>query len=307
MRKALGKRGGQVEKELNFYSHEQVSDRLVLVTEGYSMVHRFTIGVVIGDEKILVIDAGLGGGSGLRPYIEGITGTGKTMICAATHNHPDHMGSAKNFDEAYVSWLDYPARNDFSLNREQRLEDLKGFALDNEEVQRYCSRHMIDNRDTECLDIKDGDVFDLGGVVIRAIWLPGHSEGSMAFYNHEEGYVFTGDSVNTDVHLKKLDREGMIRYQTYMKRFVDLVAPDTVVYPAHLPLAMDMKIAENLISAAEDLIQGRNLEQDPPGETIFAGRNNNPDIRMHFCNNTCIVYNREKIKEKPVEKGGQDE
>lgn len=296
-----------MKEELNFYSHEQVSERLILVTEGYSMVHRFTIGVVIGEEKILVIDAGLGGGSGLRPYIERLTGTGKPIICAATHNHPDHMGSAKTFDEAYVSWLDYPSRNDFSLNREQRLEDLKGFSLGNAEVLQYCAEHMIDNRDTECLDIKDGDVFDLGGVKIRAIWIPGHSEGSMAFYNQEEGYVFTGDSVNTDVHLKKLNREGLIRYQSYLKRFIGMVSPDSKVYPAHLPLTMDMKVAASLVSAAEDLIQGRNLEQDPPGETIFEDRNNNPDIRMHFCSNTCIVYNREKIKKGPAGSGGQNE
>ena len=283
-------------EDLNFYSYERVSDRLILVTEGYSMVHRFTIGVIMGDEKILVIDAGLGAGSGLRPYIESIIGTDKPMICAATHNHPDHMGSAKTFDEAYVSWLDYPSRNDFALNTEQRLEDLKDFALRNEEVQNYCTSHILDNHDVKCLDIKDGDQFDLGGVKIRAIWIPGHSNGSMAFYNEEEKYVFSGDSVNTDVHLKKLDRDGLIRYQTYMKRFISLVSPDAAVYPAHLPLTMDMKIAANLVDAAEDLIQGRSLEQDPPGETIFKDRNNNPDIRMHFRNNTCIVYNREKIK-----------
>lgn len=285
-----------MKEDLNFYSHERVSERLILVTEGYSMVHRFTIGVIIGDEKILVIDAGLGAGSGLRQYIESLTGTGKPMICAATHNHPDHMGSAKTFDEAYVSWLDYPCRNDFALNVEQRLEDLKGFALGNEEVQSYCEEHILDNHDVKCRDIRDGDVFDLGGVKIRAVWLPGHSEGSMVFYNEEEKYLFAGDSVNTDVHLKKLDREGLIRYQSHLKRLIGLAAPDTIVYPAHLPLTMDMRIAENLVSAAEDLIQGRNLEQDPPGETIFTSRNNNPDIRMHFCSNTCIVYDRKKIK-----------
>lgn len=289
-----------MEKYLNFYSHEQISDRLILVTEGYSMVHRFTIGVVLGDEKIMVIDGGLGGDGGLRAYIEKLTGSEKPMICAATHNHPDHMGCAKLFDQAYVSYLDYPSRNDFALNKAQRLEDLKGFSLNNKEVQDYCTSRAIDNEDTRCLDIKDGDVFDLGGVRIQAIWIPGHSEGSMAFYNEEEGYAFTGDSINTDVHLKKLDREGMKRYQAYLKRFISLVRPDTKIYPAHLPLTMDIKVAESLAQAAEDLIQDRNLKEDPPGETIFAARNNNPEIRMHFWGNACIVYDRSRFMEKKL-------
>ena len=56
-------------ENLCFWSHERKSEHLYIVTEGYSMVHRFTIGVVVGDEKVLVIDAGLGVAPGLRDYI----------------------------------------------------------------------------------------------------------------------------------------------------------------------------------------------------------------------------------------------
>ena len=42
---------------LKFWSHRRVNRRLCIVTEGYSMVHRFTIGVIEGDRKVLVIYA----------------------------------------------------------------------------------------------------------------------------------------------------------------------------------------------------------------------------------------------------------
>ena len=134
--------------QLNFISHEQISERLYIFTEGYSMVHRFTIGVIIGDEKVLVIDAGLGAADGLRETIESIVGTGKPLVCACTHCHPDHVGSAKLFDEAYCSHLDWPARADFALSTQQRLTDLKGFALNSPEVLEYCQEHIIENEDT---------------------------------------------------------------------------------------------------------------------------------------------------------------
>ena len=274
----------------NFFSHEQISERLYIFTEGYSMVHRFTIGVIIGDEKVLVIDAGLGAADGLRETIESIVGTGKPLVCACTHCHPDHVGSAKLFDEAYCSHLDWPARADFALSTEQRLTDLKGFALNSPEVLEYCQEHIIENDDTIFRDIRDGDVFDLGGVEIEAIALPGHSAGSMAFFNSEEKYVFTGDAINTDVSLKKLDRNGFRRYIDTLKRFISRVGEDVTIYPAHLPLSMNIAIAKNLIVICRDLVAA-NTAGDPPGETIFAERNNNPDIRMHYYNNTCIVYN----------------
>lgn len=282
-------------KKLNFLSHEKISDRLYIFTEGYSMVHRFTIGVIVGDEKVLVIDAGMAlGGGDLREAIEAVVGKDKPMICACTHCHPDHAGAAKLFDEAYVSYLDWPAFAGFAFGTEQRLEDLHGFGLESPEVLAYCEKNILINTDTTFKDVKDGDVFDLGGVKILAIGLPGHSKGSMAYYNAEENYVFTGDAVNTDTHLKKLDVEGFKAYKATLERFCEIVDKNARVYPAHLPLTMDMSIARNLIACCDDLIAG-NVAGDPPGETIFEKRNNNPDIRMHFRNNTAIVYNRALI------------
>lgn len=282
--------------QLNFFSHEQISQRLWIFTEGYSMVHRFTIGVIIGDEKILVVDSGLGATNNLRETIESVVGKTKPLICVCTHLHPDHAGSAKRFDEAYCSHLDWPARSDFALNAQQRLTDLEGFSLNNAEVLAYGKTHMIENADSTFKDIQDGDIFDLGGVQIEAVHVPGHSAGSMAFFNRAEKYVFTGDAINTDVRLRKLGRAGFKAYIEMLSRFIARVGEDVTLYPTHLPLAMDISIARNLIVICQDLLDG-NTAGDPPGETIFAERNNNPDVRMHYYNNTCIVYSEKMLAE----------
>ncbi len=36
---------------INFFSHEKISDRLIIFNERYSMVHRFTIGCILRDRK----------------------------------------------------------------------------------------------------------------------------------------------------------------------------------------------------------------------------------------------------------------
>ncbi|SDT60830.1 Glyoxylase, beta-lactamase superfamily II [Pseudarthrobacter equi] len=41
----------------------------------------------------------------------------------------------------------------------------------------------------------DGDEFEVGGAVLKAIHTPGHSPGSTCFYLASEGTVFTGDTL----------------------------------------------------------------------------------------------------------------
>ncbi len=283
--------------KINFFSHEKLSERLIVFNEGYSMVHRFTIGCIVGDEKIMIVDAGLGMTGDFRQYIEGVVGTAKPFVLTCTHLHPDHVGSAIQFEERYCSHLDQgnPDMVAFSFNDEGRLADLEDFALESKVAIEYCKEHMLRNNKCEFKDIKDGDIFDLGGVRIEAIAVPGHTEGSMAFYNRDENYCFTGDAINTDVHLKKLDREGFRRYKKTMESFVSRVDEGVTLYPAHLPMPMTLDIAKSLILICEDLINSTNIKRDPMGETIFRGRQNNRSIRMHYVNNTCIVYNRDVL------------
>jgi glyoxylase-like metal-dependent hydrolase (beta-lactamase superfamily II) len=44
-------------------------------------------------------------------------------------------------------------------------------------------------------ELHDGDVFEVGGVKLKAIHTPGHSPGSTCFYLASEGTVFTGDTL----------------------------------------------------------------------------------------------------------------
>lgn len=280
--------------ELSFFSHDWVNDHLLLISEGYSVVHRFTIGVVIGSEYVAIIDSGLGATPDLRIYIEGLVGTEKPFICLCTHCHPDHVGSAISFDQAYCSHLDWPNRADFALNREQRLEDLEAFCSESTETLAYAQKMILENKYATFRDILDERVFDLGGVVLKAFHIPGHSHGSMIFINESENYAFTGDSINTDVHLKKLDQIGLKKYLIALERFKTRVSPNITLYPTHLPFAMDISVVDNLLAIGFDLLLGK-VENDPPGETIFRKRANNPDIRMHYVRNTCIVYNRQML------------
>lgn len=280
-------------EHINFFSHERFSPRLIMFNEGYSMVHRFVIGCVVGDEKILVIDTGFGMTDELRRYIESVVGTDKPIICACTHGHADNVGSACLFDEAYCSLRDFENGED-PFNNELRLKALEDYCLDSKVAMAYCKENMLQDNRATFKDIKDGDVFDLGGVKIQAIAMPGHSSGSMAFYNAEEKYVFTGDAVSTDIRLIKLNSAGLLKYADTLRHFISIVGDDVTIYPAHLPLEMTINVAKSLVRACEEVAGGINTAHDMPGESIFKARQNNRSIRMHYADNCCIVYDRTK-------------
>lgn len=290
---------------INFLSSEQFSDRLFILTEGYSMVHRFTIGVIIGDEKILVVDAGLGMTGELRHYIEGIVGTDKPMICVCTSGRADHIGAACLFDEAYLNkadadWSHFGRGQKDPFDPIYRYMQLVDYGLESNIVMDYCREHMIPDNHVKFEDIADGQIFDLGGVKIEAIALPGSTPGSMMFYNAEEKYCFTGEAINTDVHLTDLGTAQMAQYAENVKRAIGRMDPDTVLYPYHLPLPMTMEVAKNLIPICTEIAEGK-ITMDPPAESIFHGYKNDRNVRGHYINNTCVVYDRSKL-DGPLER-----
>ncbi|MCA1741182.1 MAG: MBL fold metallo-hydrolase, partial [Bacteroidales bacterium] len=82
--------------------------------------------------------------------------------------------------------------------------------------------------------LNDRQIVSFGGVTLEAIYVPGHSAGSIAYYSKEEGCAFTGDALfaggigRTD--LPGGDYEQLI--ESIKTRLLTL--PDeTVIYPGH--------------------------------------------------------------------------
>lgn len=59
----------------------------------------------------------------------------------------------------------------------------------------YCKEHIVKKSTFSYRNIKDGDLFDLGGCALEAISFGGHTKGSMCFFNRKQKYVITADSI----------------------------------------------------------------------------------------------------------------
>jgi len=122
------------------------------------LVYNESVYVVEGDERALVIDAG-----SHMPNLDKVvaTLTDKSPVMVLTHGHGDHVGGVGCFPEVWV----HPA--------------------DAGMLRRYSGTVK---------SLEDDQVFDLGGRQIEVLYTPGHTSGSVTFFDKEHHYGFSGDA-----------------------------------------------------------------------------------------------------------------
>jgi len=118
--------------------------------------------LVEGNDRAVLIDAGTRV-PGLDKIVAGITSKPVTMIL--THGHGDHVGGIGPFPEVWVAQAD-------------------------ERMMRNSQR----NYSGQVKYITDGQIFDLGGRKLEAMLTPGHTEGSVTFFDKANHYGFSGDA-----------------------------------------------------------------------------------------------------------------
>lgn len=84
--------------------------------------------------------------------------------------------------------------------------------------------------------IEDGDVVRVGNGSLQVLHVPGHSKGSIAFYDKEGGYVLVGDALfYGSVGRTDLPGGDMDELLASIRGKLLALPDDTVVYPGHGP------------------------------------------------------------------------
>ena len=147
--------------------------------------------LVVGKKEALLIDLSNpvnwaeNAAESLRKIVADRT-KGKPLTVTFTHNHGDHTGMLPAF-------LEDP--------------DVR-FALPEADFDRLAERFP----DGRYSFIDEGDVFDLGGVSVEAIDVPGHTAGSTVFYLPGQSLLFTGDAIGSGHGVWIFDAEGFDNY-----------------------------------------------------------------------------------------------
>ncbi len=203
---------------------------------------RCNVWLVLGRDRVLVIDTGLGVVS-LRDAAADLFDRPATAV--ATHYHFDHTGSLHEFDDRVAHrraapYLQSPLagalrRANFDAATWQSFLDA-GYVLDDELLQALPSEEFdLDAYSvpacppTRMLD--EGDVIDLGNYAFEVLHLPGHSPDSIGLFDEEHGVFFSGDAVYDGPLLDNAPDSDVDDYLATMVRLRSM--PVTVVHGGH--------------------------------------------------------------------------
>lgn len=170
-----------------WFTTEWVDGRTAVISE-YQHWEETHCYLVIGDERALLIDTGLGVGDILTQVRQL---TDNPVVAVATHIHWDHIGGHHLFPTFYAhraeqAWLEGAFPLPIQAVRRMLSENCvlpEDFDLNHYQLfQGHPSRWLA-----------DGECIDLGGRRLDVLHTPGHSPGHLCFWEAEQGYLFSGD------------------------------------------------------------------------------------------------------------------
>lgn len=198
-----------------------------------------------GFHDCILVDSGLGLapiGAHLHEFVD------RPAQLLMTHGHYDHIGGAHEFADRYGHADDGDAfmnpirprlrRDDFGASLLRELEEhrwtIPESLLDAHPGPDFTVEAHQPRSAVPYTTVEDGDEIEGADRKLRVIHLPGHSPGSVGFFEECTGYLFSGDVIYDGPLIDSLAESNRSDYIESMLCLRQL--PITRVFPGHGPL-----------------------------------------------------------------------
>jgi glyoxylase-like metal-dependent hydrolase (beta-lactamase superfamily II) len=230
-------------------------------------VDNTTMYLIEGGTKAMLIDTGTNC-KNLDEVVKKITQ--KPLYVVITHIHVDHAGNINDFDEIYF-------HKDDEVLLDRMNAPYKG----------------------KVNYVKDGDLFDLGGMKIEVKHMPGHTPGSIVLLDRENGNCYSGDAFGSgQVWCQLWPFLPMKTYANSCKKMLTLMDEGiSKIYCGHYPYvkkAYDRSYMEDMLALAEMIDKGTQPKPEPHPMKIPGIGAENP--MMSTYKSATIVYDPDHIK-----------
>ncbi|WP_316776561.1 MBL fold metallo-hydrolase [Pedobacter antarcticus] len=224
---------GQV-KQLTYGSPEVQIDRAYKLSKSITIIpdprinYVPNIGIIEGENTILVVDAGMGPKNGKRvfDYANSIA-KGRKIYLTTTHFHPEHSFGAMAFNNGGATVLmnqlqadELKTKGEAYLNMFKRFGDLERKVLEGTKIAKvdelYSGRKIL----------------DLGNKKVEFYELPAHTLGDQVIFVPDDGVIFMGDLVEDRFFPIMPDSDSRPSRWIEVMREVSKLNPETVV-PGH--------------------------------------------------------------------------
>ncbi len=171
----------------------QITDKISIIDSPLSGMRRVLGTYLVKGEKTAVIDPGptnqtLGVLDALRSH-----GIKELEAVLLSHIHLDHGGGSWKMTEAYPSSFVYCHPRGAAHMVDPSKLKAGAERLFGERVMEYGTITGVPS--DRVMESSDGEIIDLGGIILQVLWTPGHSSHSQSYWEPDSRTVFVGDAV----------------------------------------------------------------------------------------------------------------
>jgi glyoxylase-like metal-dependent hydrolase (beta-lactamase superfamily II) len=226
------------------YNVTALGDKVWAIDEGWVQGY-----LVAGSSSAVRFDCCASGGREFRDAVDGLTGLPVQLVFS--HTDGDHTAAQDFFGPPLL----HPAEADYYY--------AKG------------------NAGREVRPVWEGDEFDLGGVKLEAVLIPGHTPGHIALLDRAGRRLYAGDTLSDRSVYMFGPGRNLPAYLASLRKLEQMAPAFDVIHAGHGSLVLAADWVARHREAAELLTAGQLTPSDPP---------NNLPCRLYSHRGVNLLY-----------------
>ena len=282
--------------ESKFFKARRIYDNVTLIT-GLGGEQSF---LIEGSDKALLID-GLSGVGSLKAFVRELTELPVTLV--NTHGHVDHIGADFEYKEVYIAPEDIPLMYAHS-DMEMRLGFAKSGAMFAPLPTEPKLSAVTVPGPVKTLPMKNGDIFDLGGVKLEVIAVPGHTRGTVVFLDRDRRIVYSGDACNRNTLVYGEESASIEEFKESLLHFKEFQPAFDGLWGGHGGAMEQPEIIDSAIALCDEIMAGTDDAVEAVGFTgkaCWYAKEKDQYYRRLDGGTANIAYSKDRIWKKDVQ------